>query len=103
MLDHGYKKLKTAYNAYEKGLFRAILEDAGFAYKIRSRGAGDYLRVIAGQSLYADDFYVREEDWELANQMLEGFVLTGDEEEAIVLPEDEEEANRLDWSEDEDP
>ena len=99
MLDHGYKKLKTAYNAYEKGLFRALLEDANIAFKVRSRGAGDYLRVLAGQSLYADDFFVPEDDWNKAKELLEGFVLTGDDEDATVLPEDEEEANQLDESE----
>ena len=90
MLDHGYVKLRTAYNAYEKGLFQALLEQEGISFKVRSRGAGDYLRVLAGGSLMADDYYVKEEDWERAKTLLEGFILTGSEEDAVTVIDEED-------------
>lgn len=85
MLDHGYVKLRTAYNTYEKGLFQALLEQEGIPFKVRSRGAGDYLRVLAGSSMLADDYYVKEEDLERAAALLEGFILTGSKEEAVEI------------------
>lgn len=88
MLLHGYKKLKTAYNTYEKGLFRSLLEDAGIPFKIKARGAGDYLRVIAGQSMLADDFYVQAERLPEAEALLAGFILTDSEETEVTLIED---------------
>ncbi|HHT45543.1 MAG TPA: hypothetical protein GXZ89_08650 [Fastidiosipila sp.] len=91
MLLHGYEKLRTAYNTYEKGLFRSLLEDAGIPYKVKARGAGDYLRVIAGQSMLADDFYVPEERLAEAEELLSGFILTGSEETEVTLIEDPEE------------
>lgn len=86
-------KLQTAYNTYEKVQLRALLDEAGIGYQVRSRGPGQYLQFIAGYNLYADDFFVAEDDLTRAQAVIEGFSFTDDDREVIVLDEHESQAD----------
>jgi hypothetical protein len=81
----GFVFLQTGYNAYEKGLIRALLEGENIKFYSEGRGPGEYLKLLAGQSVYAEDFFVAEEDFERARLIIEGFSFSDDDQEVIVV------------------
>ncbi len=54
----------------DAGIVQELLAAADLPFYIVRRGAGGYLRVVMGSSVYGQDIYVREEDYDEAAELL---------------------------------
>ena len=69
------------------GLLVGLLEENGIFHVKRDRGAGNYLRILAGNaSAFGTDIYVKQKDFEAAKALADGFI------NAQFVPEPEEES-----------
>ncbi len=62
--------LTTVYGNEEKAAIEALLRAAELPYRLSDRGAGGTVTVIMGYTMYGTDVYVRQEDLELARELL---------------------------------
>ena len=64
------KLLVTAYSQPELLVITSMLQDAEIPYLLRERGAGNYLKVLAGFSVFGTDVYVHRDDFDTAGELL---------------------------------
>lgn len=64
-------KLRSTINEVELSMIKEILSDNHIPYIAKDNGAGGYMRIIAGNSVYGTDIMVDEENYDKANKLLE--------------------------------
>lgn len=64
-------KLKSISNEIELAMIKEILADNNIPYIIKEYGAGGYMRIISGGSLFSGDIIVSKFDLDKANDLLE--------------------------------
>lgn len=64
------KRVYNAQNTYEAQRLSDILKAAGIRSILQEAGAGGYMKVAAGISVFGTDIYVDEEDMDRARQIL---------------------------------
>lgn len=67
--------LKTINNNYELDIIKSILEDNNIPYIIRDYGAGGYMRVAYGSSIYRTDIMVEKSTFEQAKEIIDQITL----------------------------
>ena len=72
-LIEGVALLTTVYGNAELCIIRSILESEGIPHRVRDRGAGGVVRIVAGDSPFGCDILVPEEKLEEARELLEAF------------------------------
>ncbi len=72
-LIEGVALLTTVYGNAELCIIRSILEGEGIPYRVRDRGAGGVVRLVAGDSPFGSDILVPEEKLEEARELLDAF------------------------------
>ena len=65
--------LTTVHDNAELCIIRSILEGENIPYRIRERGSGGMVKVIAGYSMYGSDFFVPKELLSSAQELLDAF------------------------------
>ena len=65
--------LTTVHDNAELCIIRSILEGENIPYRIRERGSGGMVKVIAGYSMYGSDFFVPKELLTSAQELLDAF------------------------------
>ena len=68
--DEGLELLVTVYNPSELMIIQSILNGAQIPYLLKDRGAGGTMKVIAGYSVFGTDIFVRSEELEAAEALL---------------------------------
>lgn len=63
-------KLKSVANKMEAELLMNLLKNNNIPCYSRSRGTGDYLKIYMGYSIFGEDIYVNEENFEEATNIL---------------------------------
>ena len=63
--------LRSISNEIELAMIKDILEDNKISYIIKDQGAGGYMRIIGGGSIFGTDVMVAEADYEQAITLLE--------------------------------
>lgn len=64
-------KLRSTSDEMQLSMIKQILDDNDIPYIIKDHGAGGYMRIISGSSLYGTDVMVEEIDFQKANSLLE--------------------------------
>ena len=72
-LIEGVAVLTTVYGNVELSILRSILESEGIPYRVRDRGAGGVVRLVAGDSPFGCDILVPEEKLGEATELLDAF------------------------------
>ena len=72
--DDGTMLLTTASNKIELVLIQGLLEDSEIPYIIKDKGAGDYMRIAAGFSIYGTDVRVSATDYERAKELIDAYM-----------------------------
>lgn len=72
-LIEGVAVLTTVFGNAELCIIRSILESEGIPHRVRDRGAGGVVRIVAGDSPFGCDILVPEEKLEEARELLEAF------------------------------
>lgn len=65
--------LTTVHDNVELSIVRSILEGENIPYRVRERGSGGVVRVIAGYSMYGTDIFVPAEVLESATELLDAY------------------------------
>ena len=65
--------LITVHDNAELCVVRSILEGEKIPYRVRERGSGGMVKVIAGYSMYGTDIFVPKEMLPAAEELLEAF------------------------------
>ena len=65
--------LTTTYDPIELSIIRSILEGEKIPYRVRERGSGGMVKVIAGYSMYGSDIFVPAELLEKATELLDAY------------------------------
>lgn len=65
--------LTTVYGNMELCLVRSILEGEGIPYRVRDRGAGGVVRIMAGDSPFGCDILVPADMLEKATELLDAY------------------------------
>ena len=65
--------LTTAHDNVELSILRSILEAEEIPYRVRERGSGGVVKVIAGYSMYGSDIFVPVALLEKANELLDAY------------------------------
>ncbi|MBR3893904.1 MAG: DUF2007 domain-containing protein [Clostridia bacterium] len=65
--------LTTAHDNVELSIIRSILEGEEIPYRVRERGSGGVVKVIAGYSMYGSDIFVPAELLEKATEVLDAY------------------------------
>lgn len=65
--------LKTTSDNYELDLIKNLLDDASIPYVLKDHGAGGYMRVFGGSSLYGTDILVEASVFEEAMDIIDEF------------------------------
>ena len=68
--QEGLALVATIYNPTELAVIKTVLDAAEIPFLAKERGAGGATKVIMGYSLYGTDIFVREEDAEVAMELL---------------------------------
>ena len=63
--------LRSITNEIELAMIKEILDDNNISYIIKDQGAGGYMRIIGGSSIFGTDVMVAETDYEQAITLLE--------------------------------
>ena len=63
--------LTTAHDNVELSILRSILEAEEIPYRVRERGSGGVVKVIAGYSMYGSDIFVPAELLDKATELLD--------------------------------
>ena len=66
--------LKTINDNFELGIIESILIDNLIPYILHDSGSGGYMRLISGSPIFGTDILVSEDDYEKANELIEGIV-----------------------------
>ncbi len=62
--------LCTAINNIQQAIVESILRGAEIPYLIKERGSGSAVKIIAGFSMFGTDFYVNEEQFDEASELV---------------------------------
>ncbi len=85
-LDEHTALLTTVHDNVELSIVRSILEGEKIPYRVRERGSGGMVKVIAGYSMYGSDVLVPKELLDQALELLDAYrngeVAEDDEEPA---------------------
>jgi hypothetical protein len=65
--------LTTVHDNAELCVVRSILEGEGIPYRVRERGSGGMVKVIAGYSMYGTDIFVPKDMLTAAVEVLDAF------------------------------
>ncbi len=65
--------LTTVHDNVELSIVRSILDGENIPYRVRERGSGGVVRVIAGYSMYGTDIFVPAEVLESATELLDAY------------------------------
>ena len=65
--------LTTVHDNVELSIVRSILDGENIPYRVRERGSGAVVRVIAGYSMYGTDIFVPAEVLESATELLDAY------------------------------
>ncbi len=65
--------LTTVHDNVELSIVRSILDGENIPYRVRERGSGGVVRVIAGYSMYGTDIFVPADMLESATELLDAF------------------------------
>ena len=65
--------LTTVHDNAELCVVRSILEGENIPYRVRERGSGGMVKVIAGYSMYGTDIFVPKDMLSAAEELLEAF------------------------------
>lgn len=65
--------LTTVHDNAELCVVRSILEGEQIPYRVRERGSGGMVKVIAGYSMYGTDIFVPKEMLPAAMELLDAF------------------------------
>jgi hypothetical protein len=65
--------LTTVHDNAELCVVRSILEGEGIPYRVRERGSGGMVKVIAGYSKYGTDIFVPNDMLSAAEELLDAF------------------------------
>ncbi len=68
--QEGLALVATIYNPAELAVIGSVLNSANIPFLAKDRGAGGMMKVVMGYSLYGTDIFVREEDAEMALELL---------------------------------
>lgn len=80
--DSSMKYLHTVANEVEMSLVRGLLDGENIPFYSKDRDSSSYLRIFTGSSIYGTDIFVQEEDFDKANELLQGYFSSNTEEEA---------------------
>ena len=69
----GVAILTTVFGNVELSIIRSILEGEGIPFRVRDRGAGGIVRVVAGDSPFGCDILVPEEKLAEATELLDAY------------------------------
>lgn len=64
-------KLVSVSNELEFRMIKALLSENDIPYLVKDEGAGGYMRIIGGGSIFGTDIMVDEVDFEKAHDLLE--------------------------------
>ncbi|HZK00408.1 MAG TPA: DUF2007 domain-containing protein [Tissierellaceae bacterium] len=64
-------RLRSISNEIELAMIKDVLDDNNVLYIIKDQGAGGYMRIIGGGSIFGTDVMVAEADYEQAITLLE--------------------------------
>ena len=67
------KLLTTVYGNIELSIVRSILEAEQIPYRVRERGAGGVVRLVAGDSPFGCDILVPADIFEQASELLDAY------------------------------
>ncbi len=65
--------LTTVHDNGELSVVRSILDGESIPYRVRERGSGGMVKVIAGYSMYGTDIFVPKEMEAAARELLDAF------------------------------
>ena len=65
--------LTTVHDNAELCVVRSILEGEKIPYRVRERGSGGMVKVIAGYSMYGTDIFVPKDMLSAAEELLDAF------------------------------
>lgn len=65
--------LKTTNNSPELNFIKNLLEENSIPYILKDHGAGGYMRIATGSSLYGTDILVEKSTFERAKEILNDF------------------------------
>ena len=65
--------LTTVHDPVELSILRSILDGESIPYRVRERGSGGIVKVIAGYSMFGTDILVPAEALESAQELLEAY------------------------------
>ncbi|MBE6577414.1 MAG: DUF2007 domain-containing protein [Ruminococcaceae bacterium] len=68
--QEGLALVATIYNPAELAVIQTVLNSAEIPFLAKDRGAGGMVKVVMGYSVYGTDIFVREEDAEVAMELL---------------------------------
>lgn len=63
--------LTTVYQKNEAAMLGALLEDSGIPYFIKERGNGGYLKIYMGYTIFGEEIYVNENQYEQAKELVD--------------------------------
>lgn len=63
--------LETVNDNYQLELIKNLLEDEGIQFILKDEGAGGYMRVIAGSSMFSTDILVASGDYTRAKEIID--------------------------------
>jgi len=82
-------KVRSTANNIDAELIMNLLDNNNIPCFKKSKAAGDYLNIYMGFSVYGEDIYVDEKDYETAMDLLAGFY--EDQVESVVNEKDKQE------------
>ncbi|MCK9443767.1 MAG: DUF2007 domain-containing protein [Tissierellaceae bacterium] len=62
--------LRVVQDSFQLGIITALLSENNIPYILKDQGAGGYMRIIGGQSLYGTEILVEESFFEKANEIV---------------------------------
>ena len=68
-------KLRSISNEMELSMIKEILDDNDIPYFVKDHGAGGYMRIISGISLFETDVMVGKSDFEKAKELLKSIII----------------------------
>lgn len=84
------EKLLISTDSMQSQMIIALLKEANIPYVVRDRGAGGWIKIGLGFSVFGTDIYVAEDDYDKAKELVDScFAETGDDIVNEAEPEDE--------------
>lgn len=69
--------LTTAADDFQLGIIKSVLQENGVPFLLRDRESGNYMRFLAGTSIFGTDMLVNAEDLQKAGKLLDGINFSG--------------------------